>query len=170
MPVWEAFSDKEQENAIGREKETGKPLSRKTTGRDQMIPVYPDPEDQRDGPLASHIRKVQPRRETSDLFGINDLERRFLRRPYPFFDGLDESGNSVNGLQFMAFMKSIQQQFEHVVNMWQLNPDFPVVGTGIDTLYEKGVLSNIDGGYYFCPPGLDNKYDFFGSGLFNAEM
>jgi DNA invertase Pin-like site-specific DNA recombinase len=43
-------------------------------------------------------------------------------------------------------MKSIQQQFEHVVNMWQMNPDFPIAGNGIDALYASGVLSTIDGG------------------------
>jgi deferrochelatase/peroxidase EfeB len=66
---------------------------------------------------------------------LSYLERRFLRRSYPFFDGLDDQGRSLNGLHFIAFMKSIQQQFEHVV-----------AGNGIDALYASGVLSTIDGG------------------------
>ena len=168
MPVWEDLSDKIQEGIVGRFKETGEPQSRKTEGADKMTPVFPDPLDPKDGPLDSHIRKVQPRRPAPDLFGINDKERRFLRRPYPFFDGLDESGNSINGLQFLAFMKSIQQQFEHVVNMWQMNPDFPEKDTGVDALYANEILSNVDGGYYFCPPGLKYKDDFFGSGMFDG--
>jgi hypothetical protein len=65
---------------------------------------------------------------------------------------LDKHGQAINGLHFVAFMKCIQQQFEHVVNMWQMNPDFPVPGSGVDALYAKGILSTIDGGYYFCPP------------------
>jgi deferrochelatase/peroxidase EfeB len=166
MPVWEAFSDKEQERMIGREKKTGLPLSRGRPGKDKMTPAFPDPTDSTRCPLNAHIRKVQPRRPDPDLFGLNDLERRFLRRPYPFFDGLDPQGQIINGLHFMAFMKSISQQFEHIVNMWQMNPDFPVPETGPDALYAKRVLSTIDGGYYFCPPGLRDKDDFFGSGTF----
>jgi deferrochelatase/peroxidase EfeB len=166
LPIWEAFNDQDHERMIGRKKKTGKPLSRRSSGNDRMTPVYPDPADLADGPLNAHIRKVQPRRPRPDLFGLNDLERRFLRRPYPFFEGLDAHGQAINGLHFMAFMKSIPQQFEHIVNMWQMNPDFPVPKTGPDALYARGVLSTIDGGYYFCPPGLKTKDDFFGSGMF----
>lgn len=166
MPVWEAFTDKHQSDMIGRNKETSAPLSRKKTGIANLTPVYPDHKSEKDGKLSSHIRKVQPRRSEPDLFGINDLDRRFLRRPYPFFDGVDEEGKGVNGLQFIAYMKSIQQQFEHVTNMWQMNEDFPVPGTGIDALYDKGVLKTVDGGYYFCPPAPQNDKDFLGSGMF----
>jgi deferrochelatase/peroxidase EfeB len=171
MPVWEVLDaqPERQEAMIGRKKLTGKPLSRQCEGHDGMIPVYPDPTDAADGPLEAHIRKVQPRRPVPDLFGLNDLERQFLRRPYPFFDGLDGGGEAVNGLHFMAFMKSIQRQFEHIVNMWQMNPDFPVPGTGVDALYASGVLSTVEGGYYFCPPGLHHERDFLGSGLFENE-
>jgi hypothetical protein len=63
-------------------------------------------------------------------------------------------------------MKSIQHQFEHVTNMWQMNPDFPVKGTGIDALYAKNVLKGLSGGYYFCPPARKDATDFIGSGLF----
>jgi deferrochelatase/peroxidase EfeB len=166
MPVWEALDDDEQGRMIGRDKKTGLPLSHKRAGHDEMTPVFPDPTDEAGVRLNAHIRKVQPRRPSPDLFGLNDLERRFLRRPYPFFDGLDGNGQAINGLHFMAFMKNIQQQFEHVVNMWQMNPDFPVPGTGVDALYAKGILSTIDGGYYFCPPGLKDRNDYFGSGMF----
>ena len=48
----------------------------------------------------------------------------------------------------------------------RMNPDFPIPGTGTDVLYASGVLSTIDGGYYFCPPGLSDEDDFFGSGMF----
>jgi len=170
MPVWEAFSKSTQEGIIGREKDSSLPLSKNKEGINNLTPVYPDPKDPKDGPLNAHIRKVQPRRPTTDLFGENDLNRRFLRRPYPFFDGVDEKGKSINGLHFIAFMKSIQNQFEHVTNMWQMNPNFPVEGTGIDALYAKEVLKNIDGGYYFCPPARKTKDDFIGSGLFEEYV
>ncbi|HYC28689.1 MAG TPA: Dyp-type peroxidase, partial [Chitinophagaceae bacterium] len=169
MPVWEAFSTEVQEQTIGRKKDTGDPLSRKMEGIENKTPIYPDHKDAKDGPLNAHIRKVQPRRSVPDLFGIHDLERRFLRRSYPFFEGVDRTGQAYNGLHFMAYMKSIQRQFEHVTNMWQMNPDFPVPGTGIDALYAKGVLQTVDGGYYFCPPAPKDKDDFIGSGLFKSN-
>ncbi len=153
-----------QEAMIGRQKKTGEPLSRECAGLDGMTPVYPDHTDPADGALNAHIRKVQPRRDALDLFGIHDLERRFLRRPYPFFDGLAGSDQGKTGLQFIAFMESIQKQFEHVTNMWQMNPDFPVPGTGLDALYAHDILSTVGGGYYFCPP--DNT-EFLGSSLFD---
>lgn len=170
MPVWEAFSKSTQEGIIGREKASSLPLSNNKEGINNLTPVYPDPTDPKDGPLNAHIRKVQPRRPNPDLFGENDLNRRFLRRPYPFFDGVDENGKSINGLHFIAFMKSIQNQFEHVTNMWQMNPNFPIEGTGIDALYAKEVLKSIDGGYYFCPPARKTKDDFIGSGLFEEYV
>ena len=152
-----------QEEAIGRKKKDGAPLSRECAGLDGMTPVYPDHTDPADGPLNAHIRKVQPRREVTDLFGIHDLERRFLRRPYPYFEGVGD-GRGKTGLQFIAFMESIQKQFEHVTNMWQMNPDFPVAGTGIDALYAHNILSTVGGGYFFCPP---DGTEFLGSGLFD---
>ncbi|MEM6484178.1 MAG: Dyp-type peroxidase [Pseudomonadota bacterium] len=166
LTEWESMDERDQEAAIGREKESGCPLSMQKTGPTSMVPVYPDPTSDQDGPLDAHIRKVQPRRPGVDLFGMQDLERRFLRRPYPFFDGLDDKGNAICGLQFIAFMKSLQHQFEHVTNMWQMNKNFPVTNTGIDKLYSSGVLKNVDGGYYFCPPGLKSPEDFLGSGMF----
>ncbi len=165
MPVWEAFSDKTQSDMIGRDKKTSEPLSRKKTGIANLTPVYPDHKNERDGKLNAHIRKVQPRRAEPDLFGIQDLDRRFLRRPYPFYDGV-ENNQSKNGLHFIAYMKNIQQQFEHVTNMWQMNEHFPVKDTGIDALYAKGVLQTIGGGYYFCPPAPRNSRSFLGSEMF----
>ncbi len=166
MPRWEGTAEEEQERMIGRRKKSGAPLSRQTKGDDGLTPLFGHPPDPLDGPFNAHMRKVQPRRNRPDLFGLDDMERQFLRRPYPFFEGLDEEGRSANGLQFIAFMKNIQQQFEHVANMWQMNPDFPVPGTGVDALYANEILSTVDGGYYFCPPGLKDDKDFFASGLF----
>lgn len=166
LPLWEAFSEAEQEAMIGREKATGAPLSRQATGPSDMTPIYPNPYQSIDGPLTAHIRKVQPRRPGVDLFGIADLDRRFLRRGYPYFDGIEATGRVCCGLLFLGFMHDLQKQFEWPVNNWQLNPDFPVPGTGIDALYDRGVLSNVDGGFYFCPASATDADDFLGSALF----
>jgi deferrochelatase/peroxidase EfeB len=166
LMTWEACSQHEQEHMIGRDKATGCPLSRHTTGPNGMTPVYPDPADAADGRLTAHIRKVQPRRPGLDFTGIADLERRFLRRGYPYFDGIDAEGNVSCGLLFLAFMHDLRKQFEWVVQNWQLNPDFPRPNTGIDALYEQQILSNVTGGYYFCPPAPTGSSDFLGSALF----
>jgi deferrochelatase/peroxidase EfeB len=58
-----------------------------------------------------HIRKVQPRRGGRDLLGVGDLKRRFLRRGYPCFEGLDEAGRARCGLLFLAYMRDLRKQF-----------------------------------------------------------
>jgi deferrochelatase/peroxidase EfeB len=167
LPLWEVFSETEQEKMIGRKKETGAPLSRVTIGHGGMTPVYPNHTDVRDGPLTAHIRKVQPRRAGEDLFKIADLDRRFLRRNYPYFEGLETTGRISCGLLFLAFMRDLRKQFEWSAQMWQTNPDFPLPGTGIDALYGRGVLSNVRGGYYFCPASLGrSETDFVGMNMF----
>ncbi len=172
LPLWESINTSNQEQMIGRSKATGLPVSRQTTGDvspetgKPMTPIYSGPQDTRDGALTAHIRKVQPRREGADLMGVEDLQRRFLRRGYPYFEGLDSFGQVSCGLLFLGFMRNLRKQFEWPVQNWQTNPDFPVPGTGIDALYGSGVLSNVDGGYYFCPAAATSPDDFVGSGLF----
>lgn len=172
LPTWEKLSDhpkelvEKQEGIIGRHKESGMPLSHHCDPNDPRTPVFPDPADPADGPLSAHIRKVQPRRPYTDIFGVDDLDRRFLRRPYSnYIDGVDTDGEIRSGLNFIAFMRNIREQFEYVTTMWQMNPDFPVKGTGIDALYAHQILSTIYGGYYFCPPAPLSEKDFIGSAL-----
>ncbi len=111
--------------------------------------------------------KVQPRRNAPDFLGVHDLDRRFLRRGYPYFDDLDAAGEVQSGLLFLAFARDLRRQFEWPVLNWQTNPDFPIPNTGIDALYASGVLTNIAGGYYFCPPAPRSEEDFIGSGMFS---
>ncbi|WP_158266614.1 Dyp-type peroxidase [Allosphingosinicella deserti] len=100
----------------------------------------------------SHVAKINPRRTNHlDLFDMDDLERRFLRRPYFFDDGLDAAGEELRGLHHLSFARNLGAQYEWPVLMWQTNPDFPVPGAGIDNLYGTGGASNIAGGYYFMP-------------------
>jgi deferrochelatase/peroxidase EfeB len=167
LPRWERLNRPQKESAIGRHEKDGLPLSRFHDPRDIRQPRYPDPTDARDGPLTAHIRKVQPRREEPDFTGTPDLDRRFLRRPYPFFEGMNATGEVLVGLHFLGFMRNIHQQFEWAVRMWQTNPDFPKPGTGVDAMYSLGILTNVGGGYYFCPPAPSGGEDYLGSGMFD---
>lgn len=164
---WEGFSEQEQEQMIGRRKRDGRPLTRLVTGPSGMVPVYWDDKGQFDPafPPNAHTVKVQPRRPFLDLFGKSDLDRRFLRRPYPFFQGLGPTGDVQCGLQFLAFMRNLQEQFDWVTRMWQMNPDFPIVGAGIDAMYANQILETVGGGYYFCPPAPQGRKAFLGSRL-----
>lgn len=163
--AWDKLMHDAQEHMIGRRRGTGEPLSRERTGPRNMTPVFPQPPNPLDGPLNAHIRKVQPRRGGTDLFGEEDLSRRFLRRPYPFFEGIDADGQMRVGLHFLAYMRNVTRQFEWVAQMWQMNPDFPVPGTGPDALYANGILSTVRAGYYFCPPAPAGETDYLASGM-----
>ncbi|WP_189413696.1 MULTISPECIES: Dyp-type peroxidase [unclassified Mesorhizobium] len=113
----------------------------------------------------AHAAKINPRRPNHrDLFDMDDLERRFLRRPYFFDDGLDADGEELRGLHHLSFARNLGVQYEWPVLMWQTNPDFPVKGTGQDALYGPGGAANIGGGYYFMPAAA-NDADHLGTGL-----
>lgn len=169
---WEKLTDREQEQMIGRRKKDGKVLTRHSTGPGKMVPVYWDAKGRLDPNMRpnAHILKSQPRRPGPDFTGTMDTDRRFLRRPYPFFSEQPQTGDRMGklqyGLQFLAFMRNLGKQFEWVTRMWQMNPDFPFPGAGIDALYANKILSTIGGGYYFCPPAPKRGDDFLGSELF----
>jgi deferrochelatase/peroxidase EfeB len=113
----------------------------------------------------AHAAKMNPRRPNHlDLFDMSDLERRFLRRPYFFDDGLDAEGEEVRGLHHLSFARNLGAQYEWPVLMWQTNPDFPTPGAGMDALYGPGGAANIGGGYYFMPRAAQGD-DHLGAGL-----
>jgi deferrochelatase/peroxidase EfeB len=118
-------------------------------------------------PRESHSFKLHPNRPDADLFDCHDNERRFVRRPYFYFQGVDQDGSELRGLHHISFVRNLRKQYEWPVEMWQTNPDFPVPGTGIDALYQ--IATNVGGGYYFCPPGPKSPRDFLGSEIFAAH-
>lgn len=113
----------------------------------------------------AHAAKINPRRANHlDLFDMDDLERRFLRRPYFFDDGLDADGVELRGLHHLSFARNLGAQYEWPVLMWQTNPDFPEKGTGTDALYGPGGAANVAGGYYFVPAAAAED-EHLGTGL-----
>lgn len=102
-------------------------------------------------PRNAHSVKMNPRRPDPDFLGMHDDARHILRRPYFFDDGLDADGEEARGLHHLSFARNLLDQYEWPVQMWQMNPDFPAPGTGLDALYRDGGASNVGGGYYFIP-------------------
>lgn len=72
-------------------------------------------------PRFAHIRKVYPR--DHDAFG--NRAKRIIRRGIPFGPPFDQDANAERGLFFVAYMESIEGQFEFLMGAW-VNPEsFP---------------------------------------------
>jgi Dyp-type peroxidase family len=75
-------------------------------------------------PYSSHIRKVNPRDDTTDLGGGKpSLQRRILRRGIPYGPVLKNpktaSDDGVDrGLLFLCYQASIEEQFEFLLEHW----------------------------------------------------
>lgn len=90
-------------------------------------------------PLAAHIRKVNPRDETTDQ-GDNSrtLRHRILRRGIPYGDEFDPkkagSEKADRGLLFIAYQSSIERQFEFLQQDWVNESDAPRDKGGVDPI------------------------------------
>ncbi len=78
-------------------------------------------------PRFAHIRKMYPR--ANNAFGSR--HRRIMRRGIPFglpFDpanGIGHAADAERGLLFVAYMRSIADQFEALQQQWANSPHFP---------------------------------------------
>lgn len=142
VEFWDRVGRREQELMIGRDKASGAPLGRR---REQDDPGYADDPHGRRIPLDAHIRLARPR--TPDTEG-----QRLLRRPYLYSRGADAAGQLDMGLLFVAFQRSLQDQFEVVQRRLAGEPmtDYVVP---------------VGGGYFFLPPGARDADDWVGSRL-----
>ena len=117
-------------------------------------------------PLWAHVRKVNPRDLPTDRGGP-DATRRFqmLRRGIPFGPLYDHANptspqnSAERGLLFLAYQRSIGEQFEQLNDDWMNNFDAPQSG-GFDLLVGQNVPSD-DGEF---PKGLHapKQAKFFG--------
>jgi len=97
-------------------------------------------------PLGAHVRKVNPRDESTDQGDSpRTLRHRLLRRGIPYGADYDPakpgSDKEDRGLLFIAYQSSIERQFEFLQQTWVNSEDGPRTESGIDPILgAKGLL------------------------------
>ncbi len=140
---WDRTPLREQEQVIGRSKDTGAPLGMK---HEHDVPNYAADPKGKTIPLDAHIRLANPRR--SDLGLI-------LRRGFNYSRGVNKAGQLDMGLLFVCFQTDLQKGFITVQE--RLNGE-PL----------EEYIKPLGGGFFFALPGVKAKGDYLGRSLMEA--
>jgi Dyp-type peroxidase family len=134
-----------------------------TTASSRFPAPQPDP-DGRICPFVGHVRKVNPRDDSSEAGGSDDtLRRLMLRRGIPYGPPKDrtrllEDDGVDRGLLFMAYQGAITDQFHFVTQTWANDANAPHAGepkAGHDPL----IGQNAAGRFIRMPIGDDAGHD-----------
>jgi deferrochelatase/peroxidase EfeB len=138
---WDRAQLREQEQIIGRAKESGAPLGLTDQAAD---PDYADDPKGERIPLDAHIRLARPRTARTE-------HQRMLRKGFNYAHGFDESGYVDQGLAFVSYQKTLDA-FMAIQMRLKGEP------------LEEYTLP-FGGGFFFVLPGVRDETDHLGRTL-----